>query len=154
MVYEGLSGGGGCRPRPRGRTRGIFMATARLLFLFATRNRACGELAGDPKNILPLFCFISSLSGHSFHPTHPALFIRRTRRSTSRVFARPYTYMYIYMYVRAVRFYFPSRSSVPPSSSDGGKFIERAQKKNSGARTSIAREDSFYLRACESARVL
>lgn len=67
------------------------MATARLLFLFGTRNRACGELAGNPKNIPPLFRFISGLSGllpspsvsssGPFYSAHHPL---------SRVFARPY----------------------------------------------------------------
>lgn len=80
MAYEGLSTGApaenpGVEPveylwRPR-----------RLLFLFGTRNRACGELAWNPKNIPPLFRFISGLSelplsapSGSFYSANPTRF--------------------------------------------------------------------------------
>lgn len=62
MVYEGLSAGALAR-NPGVEPVEYLWRPRRLLFLFGTRNRACGELAWNPKNIPPLFRFISSLSG-------------------------------------------------------------------------------------------
>jgi len=90
-IHHGVRGfERGRRSKPRGRTRGIFMATARLLFLFGTRNRACGELAGNPKNIPPLFRFISDLSGLLPSPASPSGSFYSAHRPLSRVFAHPY----------------------------------------------------------------
>lgn len=95
-IHHGVRGfwGAGAPVRNLGvETRGIFMATAAapIFILFRTRNRACGELAWNPKNIPPLFRFITGLSGLSPPPRlsiRPFLFGKPRTSSLSRVFAR------------------------------------------------------------------
>lgn len=102
------------------------MATARLLFLFGTRNRACGELAGNPKNIPPLFRFISGLSEllPSTPSLHPALFIQPI--ILGRVFS--------HVPICAVSSRFPS-------------LFELGRREKKTAARLLPRKGPFYLRA-------
>lgn len=83
---------GGAAPKPRGRTRGIFMATAAAsIFIWYEKSRLRRARVKPEKYTPVISLYLRSIRTPSPPPPpvalHPALFIRQTRRSLCRAFS-------------------------------------------------------------------